>query len=337
MSIKIKDDKIDFVILTVDGNDPVWRKKKNSYLGIDEGDDRDIRYRDWENLQYLFRGIEEFTPWVNKVFLVTDHQPPKWINKDHEKLVLVNHDEFIPEKYLPTFSSHPIEHNLFRIKGLSEQFVYFNDDTFIMKELEPTDFFKDGLPCDFPVEVPLLAHDMMFSHTIINNMLLVNRNFKRNSTLRKQKRKFYSRKNKSGRLQNKRLKKLKTNRFFGFKNYHMPNPFLKSSMKAVWELNYNILDETCCNKFRSDNDVNQYIYSHYQYVTGKFMPYDWKNRRHLYRCNDRKVKGIAKAIRKRRWAMVCINEADDLDFEMAKAVINDAWETILPEKSSFEL
>ena len=56
-----------------------------------------------------------------------------------------------PEEYLPTFNSHTIEMNLHRIKGLSEQFVYFNDDMFINKPMKPRDFFVHGKPCDTDV------------------------------------------------------------------------------------------------------------------------------------------------------------------------------------------
>ncbi len=331
------DDRIDFVIITVDGNDPEWQKKKNRTLGMNDGDARTIRYRSWDNLQYWFRAVEKFAPWVNKVYLVTDHQAPKWINPDCEKLVLVNHDEFIPEKYLPTFSSHPIEHNLFRIKGLSEKFVYFNDDMFIRGPVTPDQFFKNGLPCDYALEEPMTVHDPMFAHIVTNNILMLNEHYRRKRVLKEQKKKFYSPVYFKGMLQNRMLSVLKRNVFFGFKNTHMPNSMLKSSFKAVWERNFETLDATCSRKVRRHEDVNQYIYVQYQYVNGLFTPYDWGGTRHLYRCNDGNVDRIAKDIVRQKYKMICINEADELDFEYAKRKINAAWEELLPEKSSFEL
>src|SRR5699024_8846127 len=141
-------EKIDFVLTWVDGNDPDWQKVKNQYTVKDLGDNRDIRFRDWDNLQFWFRGVENFTPWVNKVHFVTWGHIPKWLNINHPKLNIVYHHDYIPEKYLPTFSSHVIELNLHRIKGLSDRFVYFNDDTFITKTMKESDFFISGLPCD---------------------------------------------------------------------------------------------------------------------------------------------------------------------------------------------
>jgi len=73
--------RIDFVICWVDGNDPVWRKEKAQYTPDFEEDDSTIRFRDWANLQYWFRGVETFAPWVNKVHFVTWGHIPTWLNK----------------------------------------------------------------------------------------------------------------------------------------------------------------------------------------------------------------------------------------------------------------
>ena len=55
---------IDIVIPWVDGSDPEWQQEFRKYrsLAIRRDDNSEIRYRDWDNLQYLFRGIEKFAP-----------------------------------------------------------------------------------------------------------------------------------------------------------------------------------------------------------------------------------------------------------------------------------
>ncbi len=125
--------KIDFVVTWVDNNDVEWRTTKNFYAGlssnIQEEQGGDLRYRDWGGLlQYWFRGVEKFTPWVNKIHFVTYGHVPKWLNLNHPKLNIVKHKEFMKEEYLPTFNSCAIEINLHKIEGLAENFVYFNDD-----------------------------------------------------------------------------------------------------------------------------------------------------------------------------------------------------------------
>lgn len=80
-------------------------------------------------------------PWVHKIYLITCGQVPDWMNKEaDDRLVIVNHSDYIPKEYLPTFSSHPIELNLHRIKELSEHFIYLNDDYFVINETSPEDF-----------------------------------------------------------------------------------------------------------------------------------------------------------------------------------------------------
>ena len=90
MKNRNKNEKIDFVILWVDGNDPNWLEEKNKYIGI-KGDSNINRFRNCDNLQYLFRGIEKYAPWVNKVFFITWGHLPKWLNTNNEKLEIVKH------------------------------------------------------------------------------------------------------------------------------------------------------------------------------------------------------------------------------------------------------
>ena len=147
----VKTAKIDFVVPWVDSNDPEWIKSYNHYRPEKPIQDM-ARFRDWGIFRYWFRAVERYAPWVNKVFLITNGKFPEWINPSCEKLVLVKHSDYIPQKYLPTFNSKTIELNLGRIDDLSEHFVYFNDDTFICAPITPDYFFKDGLPCDYNFE-----------------------------------------------------------------------------------------------------------------------------------------------------------------------------------------
>ena len=138
--------EIDFVITWVDGSDDRWQKEKQETrkrLGImADVDDRKERYRDWDNLQYWFRGVEKYAPWVRRIHFVTWGHLPKWLNTDHPKLHVVNHEDFIPREYRPTFNSHTIEWNLHRIPDLAEQFVYFNDDIFLTNQVCEEDFLR---------------------------------------------------------------------------------------------------------------------------------------------------------------------------------------------------
>ena len=90
-------EKIDFVVLWVDGADPQWRKEWGMYLPEEMNNgSSENRYRDWDLMRFWFRGIEAFAPWVNRVFFVTNGQKPAWLNTDHPKLRMITHREYIP-------------------------------------------------------------------------------------------------------------------------------------------------------------------------------------------------------------------------------------------------
>ncbi|WP_407254668.1 Stealth CR1 domain-containing protein [Escherichia coli] len=120
---------VDIVIPWVDSNDPDWQKEyyKNKPACSDTHS-ATSRFRDWDLMRYWFRGIEENMPWVRTIYFITCGHIPEWLNIKNKKLKVVNHSDYIPSEYLPLFSSHVIEIFLHKIEGLSERFIYFNDD-----------------------------------------------------------------------------------------------------------------------------------------------------------------------------------------------------------------
>jgi hypothetical protein len=142
---------VDLVYTWVDGNDPVWREKRNKYMperpttGHVPNHINDARWRENNELMYSLRSVEKYAPWVNRIYIVTDGQTPKWLNTNHPKIKIVDHSEILPADALPVFSSHAIESCIHKIPGLSEHFVYGNDDTFFGSPTTADDFFHaDG-------------------------------------------------------------------------------------------------------------------------------------------------------------------------------------------------
>ena len=132
---------MDIVITYVDGNDPCWQKDYQQYTDVPV---LEKRFRDWGTLKYLLRGIQANMPFIRNVYLVVSHpsQVPQWVDQENLKIVL--HQDIIPQEYLPTFNSTTIEMFLHRIKGLDEEFIYFNDDIFPVRPCVEEDFFRDG-------------------------------------------------------------------------------------------------------------------------------------------------------------------------------------------------
>ncbi|XP_066866089.1 N-acetylglucosamine-1-phosphotransferase subunits alpha/beta isoform X2 [Kogia breviceps] len=101
------------------------------------------RFEDNEELRYSLRSIERHAPWVRNIFIVTNGQIPSWLNLDNPRVTIVTHqDVFRNLSHLPTFSSPAIESHIHRIKGLSQKFIYLNDDVMFGKDVWPDDFYS---------------------------------------------------------------------------------------------------------------------------------------------------------------------------------------------------
>ena len=184
---------IDFVLPWVDGNDPELKTKRSRYSGESlETMNGEERFVDYGTLNYWFRCVEVNAPWVRKIFLITDHQIPKWLNTAHPKLRVVFHDEFIPKKYLPTFNSNVIELNIHRISDLSNHFVLFNDDVFVNAPVTPGDFFQKESPKYLAILNPIQPTGD-FAHIQLNNAILLNSIYNKKDVLKAQRKKFFSR------------------------------------------------------------------------------------------------------------------------------------------------
>lgn len=121
---------IDIVYTWVSDDDPEWIAKKNYYSGVTLSD-QNTRFIDYEQLRYSLRSVAAYAKFIRKIFIVTDNQVPYWLDTDHDKIVMINHcDIFEDQSCLPVFNSVAIESWIHKIKGLSENFIYANDDYF---------------------------------------------------------------------------------------------------------------------------------------------------------------------------------------------------------------
>lgn len=325
---------IDFVIIWVDGNDLEWRKSKNEY-SPDESkfNINDVRYRDWDILHYWFRGVEKYAPWVRKIHFVTCGHVPAWLKLEHPKLNFVKHSDYIEAQYLPTFSSHPIELNLHRIEGLSEKFVYFNDDFFLTAPVEPEDFFVDGLPrCCAVLNAPT-PNRHGIAGIIINNLGVLSDNFEFRMQLKKHWKKWFHPVYGVQLLRTMLL--LPWRRYVGFLDLHVAAPFLKSTFEEVWAKEETLLRKVSSHKFRNDSDVNQYLMAYWQIASGNFKPVSPKIGK-MYDVSA-SIDAITDVIRNQKKKMICINDSEKIDdFQSLRLQLVEAFDCVLKEKSSFE-
>ena len=330
---------IDIIVYWVDGNDIEWQRKKSLYKGTSGQDFSPSRYRDWDNLIYLFRGIEKYTPWIRKVYFVSDGQIPRWMNTNNKKLVLVDHKDFIPKEYLPVFNANPIEINFHRINGLSEQFIAMNDDFFFTAPLLPEDFFQRGKPVDILMEYPVMCSgkNPVFSHLLVNDFNIIGKYYDRRQYRKTLKRKFLSIKYGKYVLYNLINLIVPYTNFYGIHTPHFARPYLKSVFSEVWENEEEILKETSSHRFRDEHDVNIYLFRVWNLMKGNFVPGNIHKIGKAFFIVDKNM-APCHAIETQKYKMICINDdCDEETYLYMKEQVIRSFNKILPEKCSFEL
>jgi hypothetical protein len=142
---------VDVVYTWVDGSDSKWLEKKKRTLGkygdlhASEEVSGAGRFRNNDELKYSIRSVMKFAPWIRKVFIVTDDQVPDWLDTSNRRVEIVDHTGiFDNENHLPSFNSHAIGLRLHHIEGLSDSFLYFNDDVFLGRPTSVSDFFHES-------------------------------------------------------------------------------------------------------------------------------------------------------------------------------------------------
>ena len=327
------EEKIDIVVLWVDGSNPEFIREKQAVSGrvsdLNQEIDGEQRYRDYGIFNYWFRMIEKHAPWVNNVYLITNGQKPDWLNLEHPKLRWITHKEFMPEEYLPSFNSSAIELNIHRIEGLSEHFIYFNDDMFMIKDTQPSDFYKNGQPKLLAVYDALVPWSS-FTKIYRNDVELIYRHFPHKEAMKSSPWKFFN--YRYGFLTLKNLLLFPWGPT-GYVNQHLPVPMKKSTLAHLWEIEGEILDRTSRNKIRNYGvDVNQYICSLWQIESNQFYPMS-KNFGETIGLNQ--VDKLDKIFEDKHKKLLCVNDDSDLKEENLihfKEIIQERY----PKKSAFE-
>ena len=292
---------MDIVITYVNGLDPVWQKE---YSEFTKTPILEKRFRDWGTLKYLFRGIEKNMPFIRKVHLVVsgESQVPEWLNRNEVNVVL--HKDIIPEQLLPTFNCNPIEMHLHNIEDLDEEYLYFNDDIFPLKECKATDFFREGRG------VLGMSHHLfwfdMFKKICRNS----------DNTAR-------------------RALGLKPGLLF-LRPQHVCTPMLKSEVAAL----YSKIGEEIVGSMtttRSAKHLNQYLYLDYMYLKGKILN-ERLSKKH-FSVGVVSTSKLRKFIQQPTHKLVCVNDVQLSEERYAelRAVLLDTFDSVLPAKSKYEI
>lgn len=326
--------KIDFVLPWVDGSDPKIQKKQRQFESSNEQNGAETnRFRDYGTLKYWFRAVFKYAAWVNHIYLITDHQVPEFLNLDNPKLTIIDHQQYIPEKYLPTFNSNTIELNLHRIPDLAEHFVLLNDDLFLNAAIRPDYFFdSEGLPKYAAVLRPIMPRTQ-FDHIFLNNLVILNNQFDKFEVLKKYRSKFLTVKYKARVLSNI-VTYLNRGGFEGFQLMHTATPHLKSTFETVWSNVPDALERTCSDHFRApERECNHYLIKDWNICSGHFSPtyYDQTN----YFSLNQVQQNLNKFYETKR-KILCINDDKIDNFELAISSLKEILSDKLPTKCPFE-
>ncbi len=328
---------IDFVVTWVDKNDPKWKESFAKHSGKIDNTKNEVseaRFRDHGLLKYWFRGVEKFAPWVRKIHFVTCGQKPDWLNENHPKLNLVNHEDYIPNQFLPVFNSSLIEIYLHKIPGLAEHFVYFNDDFFIINHLSPHRFFNHGVPQDIAAFRTNLGTSL-WSKCLKNNIRIINGRFDKKKVLAQDHDKWYFPEYGS----RGRLTRLLSwyNKFITLRTPHNAQPYLKKTFTDVWDYAEKELTGMSVHKFRSPEDYTQELFRTWQICKSDFEPYNTYKDTKMFPLLFRAKKAI-KAIREQSYTLVCLNDNEHMrNYDQTMSEVEAALNSIMQEKSGFEL
>lgn len=292
---------MDVVITYVDSNDSVWKQDYQKYTNVPV---MEKRFRDWGTLKYLLRGIEKHMPFVENVFLVVSHpsQVPAWVDKTRVKVVL--HSEFIPEELLPTFNSIPIEIYLHRIEDLGEEYIYFNDDLFPVKDSKAEDFYREGKGV------------LGFSRHLLPFGMF--KRLCRNS-------------DKAAR----RALSMPSSPCF-LRPQHSCQPMFKSAGAEVYKLLEDDIRGSMT-RTRTSGNICHYVYMDYAYYTGRMIS-ERISCKHFSAAVTSPAR-LTNFIENPYRSFMCLNDVklgEEKFVEMQSAVIN-AFEKKFPQKSRFEL
>ncbi|QEO16220.1 sugar phosphotransferase [Agromyces intestinalis] len=307
---------IDLVFSWVDGSSDDFvrerAKRMQSYV-VGDGDDSEARYRQIDELKYALRSVHLFAPWIRRIFIATDSPAPKWL-AEHPKVRIVRSEEFFarPED-LPTHNSHAVEAQLHRIDGLSEHFLYSNDDMFFGRAVSPELFFSPGGITRFvEAGTRIGLGESSPDRSGFENAARVNRALLRS---------------RFGRVTTRHLE-------------HCAAPLRRSVMR---ELEREFADEfrrTTASPFRSATDISvtNSLYHYYALMTGKAVTQTQAKVQYIETTLKRALPAMDRLLERRDQDMFCLNDGSKPEISVGErtAAVTEFLDRYFPFPAPWE-
>jgi hypothetical protein len=308
---------IDIVFSWVDGNSVEYQRARAARAKrhvVGEGDDSVARFRQIDELKYALRSVYMFAPWVRNIFIATDSPAPAWL-AEHPRVTIMRSEQFFADpSVLPTHNSQAVESQLHHIPGLSEHFLYSNDDMFFGRPVSPGMFFSPGsvtkfIEADTRIGLGLNnAERSGFENAARVNRGLLQQRF--------------------GRVTTRHLE-------------HTAAPLRKS---VLTEMEHEFADEfraTAASPFRAKDNISvtNSLYHYYALMTGRAIVQD---RAKVSYVDTTMVSGLAslsELLRKRSFDFFCLNDGSfpEVTDEERTEVVTDFLERYFPFKAPWEV
>lgn len=312
---------IDIVYTWVDDTDVDWQQRKSYYWNRDMGRPTHAaahpsRFHNRDELRFSLRSVSEYASFVRKVYVVTDNQCPQWLNTENPRLILVSHHDILPSDALPTFNSHAIEARLHHIPGLSEHYIYMNDDFFFGRPASPLDYFTtDGMTIDYqlnqtvPFSTPSSA-DTGLVVSMKNSAQLLHNSF--GATIRN-------------------------------KLAHVPHSQLRSVLHEIEALYRDTIDKTIHSKFKDVSGVSvpSALYPYYASCSHKGVLRSLATSPYRYKYVNTASPFLKPILRhiylSKNFHTFCINEPiSEIDTTEFDSLVTEFLKSYFPRKSEFE-
>ncbi|WP_030548153.1 stealth family protein [Streptomyces albus] len=325
---------LDIVYTWVDGADPELSAKRAAYRDGGAGGDgggeavgaggkepprihaRETgasRYTSRDELKYSLRSLEMYAPFVRSVYIVTDGQVPSWLNTAAPGIRVVDHKEiFTDPTGLPVFNSHAIGTQLHHIPGLSDRYLYFNDDVFLGRPVGPEAFFHGNGMAKLPFSPAQLGLGAPHPDEPAPN---------------------------SAGKNVRRLMLEAHGRFTVNKFMHTPHPQIRAVMEEIEERFAEDVERTSRSRFRSVTDIamGASLHHHHAYLTGRAVPGSYKLR-YVDVARPDAEERLAELLSTRCFDFFCLNDVDTPAGEQERiaARLHAFLEEYFPFPSRFE-
>nr|PZN76856.1 MAG: hypothetical protein DIU57_17060 [Pseudomonadota bacterium] len=316
----LEEEPIDVVYTWVDSSDPEWQAARERFAAEQHIDlpasSNDERFINRDELRYSLRSVWLYAPFIRHIYIVTAGHRPEWLDTDSGRVTVVRHSDIFPDPAnLPTFNSHAIEACLHRIPGLSEHFLYFNDDVFLGRETTIETFFtkagkmKSRLsPSGFTTVTRPGDNAIPTDWASYNSVQLMLRDF---------------------------------GLFFDRKVNHVPMPLKRSLLEEIEQRYPDEVARTRAARFRSRTDLSiPSMFAHYYGIaTGRAVEWQSQPKEYAYADTGRKqFASKLRAIRNDRPMFVCLNMTRHTDIDLGRqaALLNEYLSEAYPFPSPYE-